>query len=79
MIEFPRPITDLCIRFALVTYAGMRKNHLDALIEYVQRAELVGVCDIDTKALVYARNTGVRAQAQPFRSLRSPRRTCLSE
>ena len=44
-------ITDRKIRFALVGCGRISANHFDALERHAERAELVGVCDIDRAAL----------------------------
>src|SRR5687768_10635047 len=44
-------ITDRKIRFALVGCGRISTNHFDALDRHGERAELVGVCDIDPAAL----------------------------
>ena len=44
-------ITDRKIRFALVGCGRISANHFDALERHADRAELVGVCDIDPAAL----------------------------
>jgi len=44
-------ITGRKIRFALVGCGRISKNHFEALEKHVERAELVGVCDINQRAL----------------------------
>ena len=69
----PRPmfitkpfVRDRKIRFALVGCGRISANHFDALERHQERAELVGVCDIDPEALARAEaRTGVPG----FRSL----------
>lgn len=51
MRTFPPPITDRKIRFALVGCGRISKNHFDSIKKHAEDAELVGVCDIDPKAL----------------------------
>ena len=51
MRHYPAPITDRKIRFALLGCGRIAKNHFAALKKHADRAELVGVCDIDPKAL----------------------------
>jgi UDP-N-acetyl-2-amino-2-deoxyglucuronate dehydrogenase len=51
MTYFPPPITDRRIRFALVGCGRIAKNHFAALTQHADRAELVGICDTDPKAL----------------------------
>ena len=45
------PILDRKIRFALAGCGRISGNHFDALQKHAERAELVGVCDIDPAAL----------------------------
>ncbi len=73
MRHYPAPIIDRKIRFALVGCGRIAKNHFAALRQHAQRAELVGVCDIDpvardaaaaeTGAQAYGNLTGMLAQA----------------
>lgn len=68
MRHYPEPIIDRKIRFALVGCGRIAKNHFAALKKHTDRAELVGVCDIDPKALdAAAKETGVK----PYGSLGS--------
>jgi UDP-N-acetyl-2-amino-2-deoxyglucuronate dehydrogenase len=60
-------ITDRKIRFALVGCGRISANHFDALDRHAERAELVGVCDIDPAALDAA---VARTGAAGFSSLR---------
>jgi UDP-N-acetyl-2-amino-2-deoxyglucuronate dehydrogenase len=69
----PRPmfitkpfVRDRKIRFALVGCGRISANHFDALERHRDRAELVGVCDIDPEALARAET---RTGAPGFRSL----------
>lgn len=48
------PIKDRKIRFALVGCGRISKNHFDSIKQHADNAELVGVCDIDSKALEVA-------------------------
>jgi UDP-N-acetyl-2-amino-2-deoxyglucuronate dehydrogenase len=59
-------ITDRKIRFALVGCGRISANHFDALDKHADRAELVGVCDIDAAALARAE---ARTGAKGFASL----------
>src|SRR5881394_3600271 len=59
-------IRDRKIRFALVGCGRISTNHFDALAKHVERAELVGVCDIDPAALARAEE---RTRAPGFASL----------
>ncbi len=66
MRQFPPPIVDRKIRLALVGCGRIAKNHFGAIKQHADRAELVGVCDIDPKALEEAAEaTG----AMPYASL----------
>ena len=59
-------IRDRRIRFALVGCGRISANHFDALEKHAERAELVGVCDIDPEALAEAEE---RTGAPGFRTL----------
>jgi UDP-N-acetyl-2-amino-2-deoxyglucuronate dehydrogenase len=59
-------VTDRKIRFALVGCGRISANHFDALDRHADRAELVGLCDIDAGALARAEE---RTGAPGFRSL----------
>ena len=60
------PITDRPIRFALVGCGRISVNHVEALRQHVDRAQLVAVCDVKPDALAAAvQKTG----AQGFASL----------
>lgn len=66
MRQFPPPITDRKIRFALVGCGRIAKNHFGAIQQHASRSELVGVCDINPQALSEAASaTG----ATPYCSL----------
>lgn len=54
MRHYPAPIIDRKIRFALVGCGRIAKNHFASLKKHADRAELVGVCDIDSNALAAA-------------------------
>ncbi|MBP6270067.1 MAG: Gfo/Idh/MocA family oxidoreductase, partial [Rhizobacter sp.] len=45
------PIVDRRIRFALVGCGRISKNHLAALAEHSERAEIVALCDSNRVAL----------------------------
>jgi UDP-N-acetyl-2-amino-2-deoxyglucuronate dehydrogenase len=51
MHHYPAPIQDRPLRFALVGCGRIANNHFDALRQHQERAHLVGVCDIDPRAL----------------------------
>ena len=59
-------IRDRKIRFALVGCGRISSNHFEALEKHGDRAELVGVCDIEAEALAKAE---ARTGAPGFRSL----------
>lgn len=64
MYHFPAPITDRKIRFALVGCGRIAQNHFAAIKQHGDRAELVGVCDVDPKALAEAvKTTGAKPYA----------------
>lgn len=66
MRSYPPPIIDRKIRFALVGCGRISKNHFGAISRHKERAELVGVCDVDQAALDKAvAETG----AKSYRSL----------
>jgi UDP-N-acetyl-2-amino-2-deoxyglucuronate dehydrogenase len=63
---FPPSINGRKIRFALVGCGRISKNHFDSIKQHGDNAELVGICDIDSKALEEAvAYTG----AKPYSSL----------
>lgn len=66
MRQFPPPITERKIRFALVGCGRIAKNHFGAIKQHADRAELVGVCDINPQALEEAVAT---TGATPYKSL----------
>jgi UDP-N-acetyl-2-amino-2-deoxyglucuronate dehydrogenase len=51
MRHYPAPILDRKIRFALIGCGRIANNHFEALPKNQYRAELVGVCDVDPRAL----------------------------
>lgn len=68
MRHFSAPIVDRKIRFALVGCGRIAKNHFASLKKHADRAELVGVCDINPIALAAAvTETG----AKPYQYLAS--------
>lgn len=57
-------ITDRKIRFALVGCGRIATNHFDSIRSHADRAELVGVCDVDPTALKKAvEYTGAKGYA----------------
>jgi len=61
IVEIPGPmfitkpfITDRPIRFALAGCGRISANHFDAVDKHADRAELVGICDVDPAALAKA-------------------------
>lgn len=66
MRSYPPSIVDRKIRFALIGCGRISKNHFGAISQHKERAELVGVCDVDQAALDKAvAETG----AKSYRSL----------
>ncbi len=51
MHHYPAPILDRKIRFALVGCGRIATNHFGSMEKHKDRADLVGVCDIDPAAL----------------------------
>ena len=51
MRSFPPPITNRKIRFAVVGCGRIATNHFNAIKQHAERAELVGICDVDPNAL----------------------------
>jgi UDP-N-acetyl-2-amino-2-deoxyglucuronate dehydrogenase len=66
MIQYPPPILDRRIRFALVGCGRISRNHIDAVAQHAERAEMVAVCDIDPKAL---KSAVAASKAQGYTSL----------
>ncbi len=73
MYHFLPPITDRKIRFALVGCGRIAQNHFAAIKHHSDRAELVGVCDIDPTALAAAVET---TGATPYASLKEMLASC---
>lgn len=66
MRSFAPPVTDRRIRFAVVGCGRIATNHFNAIKQHAERAELVGICDVDGRALDKAASeTG----ATPYRTL----------
>ena len=66
MHHYPVSITNRKIRFALVGCGRIAQNHFAAIKQHSDKAELVGVCDINSTALAEAvKATG----AKPYKSL----------
>ncbi len=66
MRRFVDPVTHRKIRFALVGCGRISANHFNAIKQHSERAELVGVCDVDPKALAGAVSA---TNAKPYESL----------
>jgi len=66
MRRFPNTIANRKIRFALVGCGRISANHFKSIKQHAQRAELVGVCDIDSKALDAAVS---ETKAKPYENL----------
>lgn len=61
MRHFPSPIAGRPVRFALVGCGRIAKNHMGAIAKHADRAQLVGVCDVDPAALAQAvQSTGAK-------------------
>ena len=61
MHHYPAPITGRKIRFALVGCGRIAQNHFEAIKQHSDKAELVGVCDINSTALAEAvKTTGAK-------------------
>jgi UDP-N-acetyl-2-amino-2-deoxyglucuronate dehydrogenase len=76
MRQYPAPISDRKIRFALVGCGRIAANHFEALRQHEDRAQLVGVCDVDPRALDRAVGaTGATA----YTSLESMLRDCAAD
>jgi len=54
MRQYPAPILDRKIRYAIVGCGRIAQNHIAALQTHADRAEIVAVCDIDPAALAAA-------------------------
>ncbi|MEM7402017.1 MAG: Gfo/Idh/MocA family oxidoreductase [Pseudomonadota bacterium] len=62
MIQYPKPIVDRKIRFALVGCGRISKNHVSAIKTHSERAELVDICDVDLDSLELAKSeTGAKS------------------
>ena len=66
MRNFPAPIINRKIRFALVGCGRIAAKHFHSIKQHAERAELVGVCDIDPKALAAAVS---ETNAKPYENL----------
>jgi len=66
MRYFPPAVIDRRIRFALVGCGRIATNHFNAIRQHDERCELVGVCDIDPRALAQA---AALTGARPYASL----------
>jgi UDP-N-acetyl-2-amino-2-deoxyglucuronate dehydrogenase len=51
MRQYPQPILDRKIRFALVGCGRISRNHIEAFKSHSDRCELVGLCEVDPKVL----------------------------
>jgi UDP-N-acetyl-2-amino-2-deoxyglucuronate dehydrogenase len=69
--QFCAPIIDRKIRFALVGCGRIASNHFEALRQHHERAELVGVCDVDPRGVDRAVSlTGAQGYANLDQMLR---------
>jgi len=65
MQNFPSPILDRKVRFALVGCGRISANHVDAIKKHGERAQLVAVCDVNQSALeATVAKTGARGYAR---------------
>jgi UDP-N-acetyl-2-amino-2-deoxyglucuronate dehydrogenase len=68
MHNFPPPIIDRKVRFALVGCGRIAQNHFAALRQHSDYAELVGICDTSQDALESAE---ILTGAKPYSSMKS--------
>lgn len=73
MLHFPHAVIDRKVRFALVGCGRIAKNHFEAIKRHSDRCELVGVCDINGRALEEAT---ILTGAKPYRSLQNLLKDC---
>ena len=74
MRHFPAPIVDRNVRIALVGAGRIAQNHIAAIAQHGNRAELVDVCDINPDALAKAvAATGARGHASLSDMLKTTR------
>ena len=66
MRHFPPAVIGRKIRFALVGCGRIAKNHFGAIKHHRERCELVGICDINSRALEEA---VIATAATPYKSL----------
>jgi UDP-N-acetyl-2-amino-2-deoxyglucuronate dehydrogenase len=65
MRQFPPPIRDRKIRFALVGSGRIAANHFGAIEKHAERIELDAVCDVDRDALAVAtKRTGAKGYSR---------------
>jgi UDP-N-acetyl-2-amino-2-deoxyglucuronate dehydrogenase len=68
MLGYPAAIADRKIKFAIVGCGRIAQNHFAAINRHHNRAELVSVCDVDSKALDAA---VITTGAKPYGSLKA--------
>jgi UDP-N-acetyl-2-amino-2-deoxyglucuronate dehydrogenase len=66
MLQFPPALIGRKIRFALAGCGRIAGNHFSAIRHHAERCELVGVCDVERRALEEA---AIATGAQPYTSL----------
>ncbi|MCE4061549.1 Gfo/Idh/MocA family oxidoreductase [Pandoraea sputorum] len=66
MRQYPAPILDRKIRYAIVGCGRIAQNHIAALQTHADRAEITAVCDIDPTALAAA---AAKTGGTPFSDL----------
>jgi len=64
--NFPAPVVERKLRFALVGCGRIAANHFSAMQQHSERAELVAVCDVSPAALEAA---AALTHAKPYTSL----------
>jgi UDP-N-acetyl-2-amino-2-deoxyglucuronate dehydrogenase len=69
-------VQDRKVRFALVGCGRIADKHFEALEQHAERAELVGLCDVDSTALRRAQD---RTGAQGFRHLSDLLQECAAD
>jgi UDP-N-acetyl-2-amino-2-deoxyglucuronate dehydrogenase len=76
MLTFPPAVVGRKVRFALVGCGRIAANHFSAIKHHADRCELVGICDVDRRALEEA---AVSTGAQPHTSLGNMLADCKAD
>jgi UDP-N-acetyl-2-amino-2-deoxyglucuronate dehydrogenase len=66
MRRYCKPINNRKVRFALAGCGRISSNHFDAINKHSERAELVGICDVDSNALEKAVS---QTKAKPYENI----------